>query len=228
MSHEGRRHATTAPSGSTADGALGRDHRPALAAARLPRRDARHASRRLATAIRDMWVRGAPLIGVTAAYGVAHRHARRPLRRGPRRRLGHACTRPARPRSTCAGRSTRCSRPCSPLAARRRAPPPPTRRAAADLPTRTSAINRAIGLHGLEIIREIAARKQPGEPVNILTHCNAGWLATVDWGTATAPIYLAPSRPAFPSTSGSTRPGRATRAPSSPPGRWPATACRTR
>ena len=38
---------------------------------------------------------------------------------------------------------------------------------------------------------EIAARKKPGEPVNVLTHCNAGWLATVDYGTATAPIYLA-------------------------------------
>ena len=42
-----------------------------------------------------------------------------------------------------------------------------------------------------KIIREIAARKKPGEPVNILTHCNAGWLATVDYGTATAPVYLA-------------------------------------
>jgi methylthioribose-1-phosphate isomerase len=46
-------------------------------------------------------------------------------------------------------------------------------------------------MNGLTVIREIAARKKPGEPVNILTHCNAGWLATVDYGTATAPIYLA-------------------------------------
>jgi methylthioribose-1-phosphate isomerase len=51
------------------------------------------------------------------------------------------------------------------------------------------AINSAIGDHGLAVIREIAARK--AGPVNILTHCNAGWLATVDWGTATAPIYKA-------------------------------------
>ena len=51
--------------------------------------------------------------------------------------------------------------------------------------------NHQIGLHGLELIREAAATKPAGEPVNILTHCNAGWLATVDWGTATAPIYLA-------------------------------------
>jgi methylthioribose-1-phosphate isomerase len=53
------------------------------------------------------------------------------------------------------------------------------------------AICRAIGEHGLKLIREAAARKRPGEPVNVLTHCNAGWLATIDWGTATAPIYLA-------------------------------------
>jgi methylthioribose-1-phosphate isomerase len=51
------------------------------------------------------------------------------------------------------------------------------------------AINAAIGEHGLAIIRSIAAAK--AGPVNILTHCNAGWLATVDWGTATAPIYRA-------------------------------------
>ena len=50
---------------------------------------------------------------------------------------------------------------------------------------------RAIGEHGLPLIRAAAARKPAGEPVNILTHCNAGWLATVDWGTATAPVYMA-------------------------------------
>jgi methylthioribose-1-phosphate isomerase len=52
------------------------------------------------------------------------------------------------------------------------------------------AINQAIGRHGLKLIEEIAARKNGGR-VEVLTHCNAGWLATVDWGTATAPIYLA-------------------------------------
>jgi len=51
--------------------------------------------------------------------------------------------------------------------------------------------NRQIGRNGLELIREIAAGKPTGEAVDILTHCNAGWLATVDWGTATAPIYMA-------------------------------------
>jgi methylthioribose-1-phosphate isomerase len=51
---------------------------------------------------------------------------------------------------------------------------------------------RKIGEHGLKIIEEISAAKQ-GAPVNILTHCNAGWLACIDWGTATAPVYLAHS-----------------------------------
>lgn len=50
---------------------------------------------------------------------------------------------------------------------------------------------RLIGVHGLELIRAIAAGKRPGERVNVLTHCNAGWLACVDWGTATSPIYQA-------------------------------------
>ncbi len=50
------------------------------------------------------------------------------------------------------------------------------------------AQNEAIGRHGLELIR---ARQKPGRAVNVLTHCNAGWLATVDWGTALAPIYTA-------------------------------------
>ena len=52
------------------------------------------------------------------------------------------------------------------------------------------AINLGIGRNGLKLIEEVAARKN-GARVNVLTHCNAGWLATVDWGTATAPIYLA-------------------------------------
>src|SRR5258706_10313002 len=52
------------------------------------------------------------------------------------------------------------------------------------------AMSKAIGKNGLAIIRDIAAKK-PGKTVNILTHCNAGWLATVDYGTALAPIYLA-------------------------------------
>jgi methylthioribose-1-phosphate isomerase len=50
--------------------------------------------------------------------------------------------------------------------------------------------NRRIGEHGVKIIEAIAADK-PGRPVNVLTHCNAGWIATVDWGTALSPLYMA-------------------------------------
>jgi methylthioribose-1-phosphate isomerase len=54
-----------------------------------------------------------------------------------------------------------------------------------------AACSEAIGEHGLAIIADLAAGKPPGQPVNVLTHCNAGWLATVDWGTALAPVYKA-------------------------------------
>jgi methylthioribose-1-phosphate isomerase len=64
-------------------------------------------------------------------------------------------------------------------------------RRAAEICDEDVAINKAIGRNGLPLIEAVAARKKPGEPVNVLTHCNAGWLATVDVGTATAAIYLA-------------------------------------
>jgi methylthioribose-1-phosphate isomerase len=64
-------------------------------------------------------------------------------------------------------------------------------RRAAEIADEDVEINKSIGRNGFEIIRAIAANKPKGERVNILTHCNAGWLATVDWGTATAPIYTA-------------------------------------
>jgi len=62
---------------------------------------------------------------------------------------------------------------------------------AAEICDEDVAINTAIGRHGLALIEQIAARKKAGERINVLTHCNAGWLATVDLGTATAPIYMA-------------------------------------
>jgi methylthioribose-1-phosphate isomerase len=64
-------------------------------------------------------------------------------------------------------------------------------RRAAEICDEDVALNTAIGRNALPLIEAIAARKKPGERVNVLTHCNAGWLATVDVGTATAPIYLA-------------------------------------
>ena len=140
-----------------------------------------------ATAIRDMWVRGAPLIGATAAWGVAMQMAENPSNAALAEtwEVLHE-TRPTAINLRWALDEMR----------RTLAPLPPSQRAAAAA-ARAAAIcdedveiNRRIGLHGLAIIREIAARKG-GAPVNILTHCNAGWLATVDWGTATSPIYHA-------------------------------------
>ena len=81
-------------------------------------------------------------------------------------------------------------RPLAAIGARARRPTP----RADEIAEEDVAINQAIGRHGLALIEAIAPRKKPGEAINILTHCNAGWLATVDWGTATAPIYLAHDR----------------------------------
>jgi len=139
-----------------------------------------------AEAIRAMLVRGAPLIGATAAYGLAL---------AARRDASDAGLETAA-RALLATRPTAVNLhwAVADVMGRLRALAPADRgdaawaRAAA-ICDEDVEINRAIGGHGLGLIREIAAAKSG--PVNILTHCNAGWLATVDWGTATAPVYLA-------------------------------------
>jgi len=142
----------------------------------------------IATAIRDMWVRGAPLIGVTAAYGVAMQMADDPSDAALDAvwETLHE-TRPTAINLRWALDEMR--RFLKPLPTAQRAAA--AYRRAAEIADEDVGLNRAIGENGLAIIKAIAARKQPGETVNILTHCNAGWLATVDYGTATAPIYLA-------------------------------------
>ncbi|TPK69411.1 S-methyl-5-thioribose-1-phosphate isomerase [Mesorhizobium sp. B2-4-19] len=142
----------------------------------------------IATAIRDMWVRGAPLIGVTAAYGVAMQMADDPSDAALDAvwETLHE-TRPTAINLRWALDEMR--RFLKPLPTDQRAAA--AYRRAAEIANEDVGLNRAIGENGLAIIKAIAARKQPGETVNILTHCNAGWLATVDYGTATAPIYLA-------------------------------------
>lgn len=141
----------------------------------------------VAGAIRDMLVRGAPLIGVTAAYGLAL--AMRAD--GSDAYLDKVCevlqgTRPTAVNLRWA--IERMRRVLLPLSPRDRVAAAYTE--AAQMADEDVAINELIGRHGLELIREIAKHKA-GAPVRILTHCNAGWLATVDWGTATAPIYMA-------------------------------------
>ena len=138
-----------------------------------------------ATAIRDMWVRGAPLIGATAAWGMAVQMAQdaSDASLAETWEILHA-TRPTAINLKWALDQMRATLAPLPPAARAEA----ARIRAALICDEDVEINRRIGAHGLEVIREIAARKGR---VNILTHCNAGWPATVDWGTATSPIYQA-------------------------------------
>jgi len=140
-----------------------------------------------AHAIADMATRGAPLIGAVAAYGLALA-----LRAdGSDAALDGAFAQLVETRPTAVNLRwalERVRRQVSPLPAAARAGAAYAEAAA--ICDEDVAMNRAIGEAGLQVIREIAARKA-GQPVNILTHCNAGWLATVDWGTATAPLYRA-------------------------------------
>jgi methylthioribose-1-phosphate isomerase len=138
-------------------------------------------------AIREMWVRGAPLIGATAAYGLAL--AMREDASDAGLLAAHARLLATRP--TAVNLRWALDR----LSQQLRVAPLQERaalayRLAAELCDEDVAINQAIGRHGLSLI-EAAARRKTGGRVNILTHCNAGWLATVDWGTATSPIYQA-------------------------------------
>ncbi|HEX8662749.1 MAG TPA: S-methyl-5-thioribose-1-phosphate isomerase [Beijerinckiaceae bacterium] len=140
-----------------------------------------------AEAIRTMVVRGAPLIGATAAYGVALAMRAAPSDAALDEALAVlGATRPTAVNLHWA--LERMGRALRPLKVGERAG-----RAfaeAARIADEDVACCRAIGEHGAAVIRQAAARKQ-GSIVNILTHCNAGWLATVDWGTALAPIYVA-------------------------------------
>ena len=145
-------------------------------------------TKEFATAIREMRVRGAPLIGATAAWGMAKAVQRdssdanldvtwdalyntRPtaynLRWALDRMREHLRVMPAGERATAA------------------------RALAIEIADEDVEINRQIGVHGLDLIRTLVREKGGDKPFNILTHCNAGWLATVDWGTATSPMFHA-------------------------------------
>ncbi len=142
----------------------------------------------VATAIEDMLVRGAPLIGATAAYGVCLALRENSSDDG----LARARERLLRTRPTAVNLRWALDDMDSVL----RGDSTEERvalayRRAGEICDRDVDICQSIGRNGLQLIEAIAARKPDGEPVNILTHCNAGWLACVDWGTATAPIYMA-------------------------------------
>lgn len=140
-----------------------------------------------ARAIKDMLVRGAPLIGATAAYGLClalHEDA-------SDERFKEASDYLNKQRPTAVN-----LRWALEVMGAHLKPVPVDQRLnaayekAAKIVEDDIEVNRRIGLYGLEIIRQLARGKN-GKPVNILTHCNAGWLATTDWGTATSPIYHA-------------------------------------
>ena len=144
-----------------------------------------------AAGIRDMQVRGAPLIGSAAAYGMWLGIREQEAETNWPRAMAHIAktllsTRPTAVNlhhaveavlNACTGIATKKELEKTAL------------NVARQLTEESVEHCRAIGEHGLELIRDIYRRKQ--KPVNILTHCNAGWLACLDYGTATAPIYLA-------------------------------------
>ena len=141
-----------------------------------------------AAAIRDMWVRGAPLIGATAAFAMALRMADDPSDEALA--LARECLLATRPTAVnLRWALDRCRDALHELPIRSRAEA--ALALARGIADEDVAINRRIGEHGLALIRELAPRKAAGQPVRLLTHCNAGWLATVDWGTATSPMFQA-------------------------------------
>ena len=142
-----------------------------------------------ALAIRHMWVRGAPLIGAVGAYGLAMALDRDPSDASLGR--AHAALDATRP--TAVNLRWALDR-----VRKRVAPLPPDERAEAAwheadaIVDEDVAINHTIGEHGLRLLERLAGRH--AGPVNVMTHCNAGALATCGWGTATAPIFLAQAR----------------------------------
>ncbi len=142
------------------------------------------------SAIKDMIIRGAPLIGVTAAFGV-YLATLNSNKDNYKAVLEKAINSLSKTRPTAVNLHWALGRMKEKLA------PCPfeklTRTAleeAEKIKQEDIVMCKRIGEHGLKLIEEISKKKK-GEPVNILTHCNAGWLACVDWGTATSPIYQA-------------------------------------
>ena len=143
-------------------------------------------AREVFVAIREMWVRGAPLIGAVAAYGLALQATRDASDSA----LHNSAQLLRQARPTAVNLAWALDRM---LAVLLYAPVEQRVQRAWDeadaLAEDDVRVNHAIGRHGLPLIEAIATRR--AGPVNVLTHCNAGWLATVDWGTATSPIYQA-------------------------------------
>jgi methylthioribose-1-phosphate isomerase len=143
-------------------------------------------------AIKDMYVRGAPLIGVTAAYGVYMIALNAPKAEISKDYLDHECERLKAARPTAVNLAWAVDRMRDAVAhARGREEAIAIARQKASEITEWEAENcRKIGQYGLTLIEGIR-RKKSDQTINILTHCNAGWLACIEYGTATAPMYAA-------------------------------------
>ncbi len=142
--------------------------------------------------IRNMNLRGAPLIGVAAAYGMYLACLEITAYTKNREHLRNAAKYLKSARPTAVNLEWSVNRQMDELAnyCRRDRLIKSSLKTAGEIATEEKDRCRKIGVAGLDIIKELSKSKK-GETVNILTHCNAGWLACVDYGTATAPIYLA-------------------------------------
>jgi methylthioribose-1-phosphate isomerase len=139
-------------------------------------------------AISSMQTRGAPMIGVVAAYGLCLALRADASDAG----LEHAYAMLLSTRPTAVNLKWALDEVVAAVRNRPRSERVAAAYArAATICREDIADNEAIGRHGLAVIEGVAAAKPPGGRVNVLTHCNAGWLATVDWGTALAPVYKA-------------------------------------
>ncbi|MEA3231088.1 MAG: S-methyl-5-thioribose-1-phosphate isomerase, partial [Thermodesulfobacteriota bacterium] len=145
---------------------------------------------KVVTAIKEMVVRGAPLLGVTAAYGVYVALTSHPLDAGVEGYLKSSCRTIRAARPTAINLAYAVDKVLAKVLAvssldERIAA---AQRAAGELAGIETENCKMIGRHGVGLIESIS-RKNKGRPVNILTHCNAGWLACIEYGTATAPVY---------------------------------------
>ncbi len=146
-------------------------------------------------AIKEMVVRGAPLIGVTAAYGVYLSVVLSRQEADPESYIRHECSRIKHSRPTAVNLSWAVDRMLERISSFKNIfdKIDAAKEEAFNITHEEVENCRQIGLHGLLLIQKIADSK-PGDRVNVLTHCNAGWLACVEYGTATAPIYAACDR----------------------------------
>ena len=145
-----------------------------------------------AYAIKEMVVRGAPLIGVTAAYGMYPWCLEAKTQANPQEYIQKVANKLNATRPTAVNLAWAIEEMLRVIGQQNKVDDQITvaLKRAHEIKEQDIDICFNIGQHGLKIIQQIAEKKK-GESVNILTHCNAGWLATIDWGTATSPIYQA-------------------------------------